>query len=89
MIEVQVAWINDALEATFTSIEVKCPTLWLEVLQAWQPDIDWMLEKQHNQVLLWSEQFPDEYVCKDGDRFEWVKPLLCDPKEARKKRFKK
>lgn len=89
MVKVQIAWIDDSLQAKSVVVKEEKPTNWLSLLQKWRPDVDWVFEKNKNQLLLWSEKFSDDYLCEDGDRIEWVRPLICDPKEARKKRLKK
>lgn len=87
MIKVQIAWIDDSLQAKSVVVKKEKPIAWLSLLKQWRPGVDWVFEKKMNKLLLWSEKFPDDYMCEDGDRFEWVRPLICDPKEARKKRL--
>lgn len=46
------------------------------------PEID--LQKQS--VGIWNKTVSLDMVCSDGDRIEIYRPLIIDPKQARKKR---
>jgi putative ubiquitin-RnfH superfamily antitoxin RatB of RatAB toxin-antitoxin module len=57
-------------------------------LTAWAQSHPNAADGQAWSVSIWGRQVHGTTVLRDGDRVEWLRPLMVDPKVARRERFK-
>ena len=88
MINIEIAWINENNVAQTTKLNTPNTKI-LTILQTWRPTINWQQEFAEKNLAIWNNKINIDYICKNQERIEWLKPLLCDPKVARKNRISK
>lgn len=85
--QIEIAWFAPDGAGNIVELDFQQGVSALSVLQDWQVTIDWKQEFVNKNINVWGENIDVNYICQAGDRITWVRPLLQDPKVARKNRL--
>jgi len=87
IIQIEIAWIDSAHQGCLCSMRVPEGYSILAALTDWSDQsIDWAQQLDQGHLALWDQRIKEDQPCAQGIRIHWLKPLLCDPKEQRRRR---